>query len=56
MSNAEHTRSLDSSVPTPGHPSQGVGGTSDITETRTTAPATRRGHIGLIVVGSLAAG
>src|SRR5437763_1850041 len=56
MSNAEHTRSLDSSVFTPGHPSQGVGRTSDTIETRTTAPPTRRGHIGLIVVGSLAAG
>jgi len=56
MSNAEHTRSLDSSVPTPGHPSQEAGSTSDITETRTTAPATRRGHIGLIVAGSLATG
>ena len=56
MSNAEHTRSLASSVHTPGHPSQGAGRTSDITETRTAAPSTRSGHIGLIVVGSLATG
>src|SRR5512142_548821 len=56
MSNAEHTRSLASSVPTPGHPGQGAGRTSDITGTRTAAPSARRGHIGLIVVGSLATG
>jgi hypothetical protein len=56
MSNAEHTQSLASAVPTPAHPSQGADGTNDISETRTTAPATRKGHIGLIVVGSLATG
>jgi hypothetical protein len=56
MSNAEHTQSLASAVPTPAHPSQGAGGTNDIGETRTTVPATRKGHIGLIVVGSLATG
>jgi len=56
MSNAEHTRSLASAVPTPAHPGAGAGRTNDISESRTTAPATRRGHIGLIVVGSLATG
>jgi pimeloyl-ACP methyl ester carboxylesterase len=56
MSNAEHTQSLASAVPTPAHPSQGADGTNDIGETRTTVPATRKGHIGLIVVGSLATG
>jgi hypothetical protein len=56
MSNAEHTSSLASAVPAPAHPSQGAGGTNDISETRTTAPSTRKGHIGLIVVGSLATG
>ena len=40
MSNAEHTRSLASPVPTPAHPGQGTGRTSDITETGTTAPST----------------
>src|SRR5215475_2502025 len=56
MSNAEHTRSLASAVPAPAHPGAGAGRTNDISESRTTAPATRRGHIGLIVVGSLATG
>jgi pimeloyl-ACP methyl ester carboxylesterase len=56
MSNAEHTQSPASPVPTPAHPRQGAGRTNDITETRTTAPSTRSGHIGLIVVGSLATG
>src|SRR5690242_21856539 len=30
--------------------------TSDITQTRSTAPSARRGHIGLIVAGSFATG
>jgi hypothetical protein len=53
MSNAEHTTSLASPVPTPAHPGQGADSTND---TSTTGPATRRGHIGLIVAGSLATG
>jgi peptidoglycan/LPS O-acetylase OafA/YrhL len=53
MSNAEHTTSIASPVPTPAHPSQGAGSTND---TSTTGPATRRGHIGRIVAGSLATG
>src|SRR5215475_8022030 len=56
MSNAEHAQSLASAVPTPAHPGAGAGRTNDISETRTTAPSTSRGHIGLIVVGSLATG
>jgi len=56
MSNAKHAQSLASAVPTPAHPRQGAGRINDISETRTTAPSTRRGHIGLIVVGSLATG
>jgi pimeloyl-ACP methyl ester carboxylesterase len=56
MSNAEHTQSLASAALAPAQPSQGAGRTNDISETRTTAPATRKGHIGLIVVGSLATG
>jgi hypothetical protein len=56
MSNAEHTRSLASAVLAPAHPCEGAGRTNDISEARTTAPSTRRGHIGLIVVGSLASG
>jgi pimeloyl-ACP methyl ester carboxylesterase len=56
MSNAEHTRSPASAVPAPAHPSQGVGRTNDISETRTTARSARGGPIGLIVVGSLATG
>ncbi len=56
MINAEHTPSLASAVPAPADPSQRAGGTNDISETRTTAPSTRRGHIGLIVVGSLVTG
>jgi pimeloyl-ACP methyl ester carboxylesterase len=56
MSNAEHEQSLASATLAPAHPSQGAGGTTDISQIRTTARSTRRGHIGLIVVGSLAAG
>jgi pimeloyl-ACP methyl ester carboxylesterase len=56
MSNAEHTQSLASPELAPAHPSQGAARTNDISETRTTAPSTRRGHIGLIVAGSLATG
>jgi peptidoglycan/LPS O-acetylase OafA/YrhL len=53
MSSVEHTTSLASPVPTPAHPSQGAGSTNDAS---TAGPATRRGHIGLIVAGSLATG
>ncbi|MGH3671116.1 MAG: hypothetical protein ACRDSH_10845, partial [Pseudonocardiaceae bacterium] len=53
MSPAEHTPSIASPDPTPAHPSQGAGSSND---TSATGPATRRGHIGLIVAGSLAAG
>ena len=53
MSSAEHTPSISSPVPAPAHPSQGAGRTNDIS---TTGPATRSGHIGLIVAGSLATG
>jgi pimeloyl-ACP methyl ester carboxylesterase len=56
MSNAEHEQSLASAVPAPAHLSQGAGRTNDISETRTTARSTRKGHIGLIVVGSLVTG
>ncbi len=56
MSNVEHTQSLASAAPAPADPSQGAGGANDITETRTAAATTRSGHIGLIVVGSLATG
>ena len=56
MSNAEHTQSPASPVSAPGRPRQGAGRTNDISETRTTARSTRGGHIGLIVVGSFAAG
>lgn len=56
MSNAEHTQSLASPVPAPAHPRQGASRTNNISQTRTTAPSTRRGHIGPIVVGSLATG
>jgi pimeloyl-ACP methyl ester carboxylesterase len=56
MSNPEHTQSVASAVPAPAHPSQGAGTTNDISQTRTTAPSSRTGHIGLIVVGSLATG
>lgn len=56
MSIPQHTQSPAPSVPAPAHPSQGADGTNDISETRTTARSTRRGHIGLIVVGSLATG
>jgi hypothetical protein len=56
MSNAEHTQSPASAVFAPAHPSHGAGRTNDISETRTAAPAAHRGHIGLIVVGSLATG
>ena len=56
MSNAEHDQSPASAVPAPAHPSEEAGGTNDISETRTTVRSTRMGHIGLIVVGSLAAG
>jgi pimeloyl-ACP methyl ester carboxylesterase len=56
MSNAKHTQSPASPVPVPVHPRRGAGRTNDISETRTTARSTRRGHIGLIVVGSLATG
>jgi len=56
MSNAEHTQSLASGTPAPADPSQGAGRTSDITKTRTAVPSTRRGNIGLIVVGSLVTG
>src|SRR5215475_2964402 len=56
MSNAKHTQSPASAVLASAPPRPGAGGTNDITQTHTTAPSTRRGHIGLIVVGSLATG
>jgi thioesterase domain-containing protein len=56
MSNAEHNQPLASAVLAPAHPGQGAGRTNDISQTRSTAPSTRRGHIGLIVVGSLVTG
>jgi len=54
MSNRGHTQSLAS--PVPAHPRQGAGRTNDIREDRTTARSTRGGHIGLVVIASLAAG
>jgi pimeloyl-ACP methyl ester carboxylesterase len=56
MSNAEHTQSPASAVPALAHPRPGADRTNDTSEIRATARSTRAGHIGLIVVGSLAAG
>jgi hypothetical protein len=63
MSNVKHTQSAASVVPAPADPSQGADSADDVTETaddvtetRATVRPARRGHIGLIVVGSLATG
>ena len=53
MSHAEHTSSIASVVPAPAHPGQGAGRAHG---TRAAGPAARRGHIGLIVAGSLRTG
>jgi pimeloyl-ACP methyl ester carboxylesterase len=53
MSHAEQTSSIASAVPAAAHPGQGADRASD---TSTTGPGARRGHIGLVVAGSLAAG
>jgi len=56
MSNAEQTRSPASPALTPAPPDQGAVTTDGIAGRGAAAPATPRGHIGLIVVGSLATG